>query len=227
MYTFSRMAQAHATDGAKSRRGGNGVRNGGRAERSGPAVSNPHTSYDAFKEFKCARYTGMKVGRGHHWIYDSGEWVETKVTPDKWEFHYSVPKRRKGRAPEGSGVPIGTAYHWYILADQTVTKLDANTYSTDMFGIKYKLAHKRADKPNWSASDASQRTRLIQVLREMISELEQAEPRTETPTRSEARSNGTPARARAQSRASGSRNGRTQSKRTANKNARSAHEAAE
>jgi len=76
-----------------------------------------------------------------------------KVTPDKWQFSYNVTKRRAGNAPEGSGVPVGTEYHWYILANQNVKKLDANNYTTSMIGLKYKLAHKCADKNNWSSSD--------------------------------------------------------------------------
>jgi hypothetical protein len=136
------------------------------------AASSQHASYDAFKEFQGRRYTGMKVGRGHKWHYDAGEWNEKKLTPDKWEFRYAVNKRRRGKAPEGSGVPVGTAYHWYILADQTVTKCDANSYTTDMVGFKYKLAHKRADKAAWSASERAQKKRLIQLLRETIAQLE-------------------------------------------------------
>lgn len=58
-----------------------------------------------------------------------------KQTPDLWEFNYNVNKHRKGHAPEGSGVPVGTEYHWYILAHQNVRKLDANTYSTAMRGL--------------------------------------------------------------------------------------------
>ena len=68
----------------------------------------PKKSYDALKEHEGKRYTGMQIGRGHKWNYDAGQWVEKKVTPDKWEFQYSVVKRRKGRAPEGSGAPVGT-----------------------------------------------------------------------------------------------------------------------
>jgi hypothetical protein len=139
-------------------------------------------SYDAFKEHQGKRYTGMKVGRGHKWRYAAGEWKETKVTPDKWEFHYEVPKRRAGKAPEGSGAPVGTAYHWYILAHQTVTKLDANSYSTEMDGVKYKLAHKRADKGDWSAKSKAQCRRLIAILREVIAELE-AEAERSAPAR--------------------------------------------
>ncbi|TMA33004.1 MAG: hypothetical protein E6J88_01460 [Deltaproteobacteria bacterium] len=132
----------------------------------------PTTSYDKFKEYEGKRYTGMQIGRGHKWQYDAGQWTEKKVTPDKWEFEYSVVKRRKGRAPEGSGAPVGTAYSWYILADQIVTKLDANSYTTEMKGLKYKLAHKRAGSETWSASERAKRKRLVQILREMIAELE-------------------------------------------------------
>ena len=91
-----------------------------------------------------------------------------KVTPDQWQFTYNVTKRRAGKAPEGSGVPVGTEYHWYILANQNVKKLDANNYTTSMIGLKYKLAHKRADRNNWSSSDNAQRKRLIEILEALI-----------------------------------------------------------
>jgi hypothetical protein len=77
-------------------------------------------SYNEFKEYEGQRYTGMKIGRSHTWYYDQGEWKETKITPDLWRIGYAVAKRRAGRAPEGSGVPIGTEYHWYVLAHQHV-----------------------------------------------------------------------------------------------------------
>lgn len=125
-------------------------------------------TYNEFKEFEGKKYTGMKVGGRHKWYYEQGEWKEKKVAPDRWEFVYAAPKRRAGHAPEGSGVPVGTEYHWYILAHQNVRKLDADTYATAMTGIKYKLAHKRADKESWSASDRAQRKRLIAILQEMI-----------------------------------------------------------
>jgi hypothetical protein len=113
----------------------------------------------------------MKVGRSHKWYYDKGEWKEKKITPDKWEFTYAVNKRRAGQAPEGSGVPVGTEYHWYILAHQNVRKLDANNYTTSMTGLKYKLAHKRAEKEKWNASDNAQRKRLMHILEELIGQL--------------------------------------------------------
>lgn len=125
-------------------------------------------SYNQFKEFEGKKYTGMKVGRTHKWYYDKGEWKEKKVTPDKWQFTYNVTKRRAGNAPEGSGVPVGTEYHWYILANQNVKKLDANNYTTSMIGLKYKLAHKRAERNNWSSSDKAQRKKLIEILEELI-----------------------------------------------------------
>src|ERR671918_2264271 len=129
-------------------------------------------SYNQFKEFEGKKYTGMKVGRTHKWYYDKGEWKEKKLTPDKWQFSYTVTKRRSGKAPEGSGVPVGTEYHWYILANQTVKKMDANNYTTSMMGLKYKLAHKRAEKEKWSGTETAQKKRLIQVLQESINQLE-------------------------------------------------------
>jgi hypothetical protein len=128
-------------------------------------------SYNEYKQFEGKQYTGMKVGRSHKWYYDTGEWKEKKITPDKWEFTYAVNKRRAGNAPEGSGVPVGTEYNWYILAHQNVRKLDANNYTTSMSGLKYKLAHKRAENEKWSATDNAQRKRLIQVLEELIGQL--------------------------------------------------------
>ena len=62
--------------------------------------------YNKFKTFNGQFYTGVQIGRGHHWNYDAGDWKETKITPDLWEISYSVTKRRVGRAPEDSGVPV-------------------------------------------------------------------------------------------------------------------------
>src|SRR5438067_3457052 len=137
--------------------------------------SDSAVSYDEFKTHEGRKYTGMKIGRSHKWYYDKGEWKETKITPDLWQISYAVTKRRAGRAPEGSGVPVGTEYHWYILAHQNVTKLNANDYSTSMTGLKFKLAHKRADQEKWSASPRAQRKRLIKILQGIIEELEKEE----------------------------------------------------
>lgn len=137
-----------------------------------PAEKETARSYNSFKEYKGKQYTGMKIGRSHKWYYDKGEWKEKKITPDQWQIHYAVTKRRAGKAPEGSGVPVGTAYNWYILAHQNVRKLNANDYSTEMEGMKFKLAHKRAEKGTWSASEKAQRKRLIKIFQGMIDQLE-------------------------------------------------------
>lgn len=129
--------------------------------------------YNKFKEFGGKKYTGMKVGRSHKWYYDQGEWKEKKVTPDAWEISYNVTKRRAGRAPEGSGVPVGTEYNWYILAHQHVEKLNANDYSTEMHGHKFKLNHKRAGKDKWSVTDKTERKRLIKALEGMLEDLKE------------------------------------------------------
>ena len=140
-----------------------------------PKKSSPAVSYDEFKEYEGKRYTGMKIGRSHKWYYDQGEWKEKKITPDLWEISYAVTKRRAGRAPEGSGVPVGTEYHWYILAHQNVRKVNANDYTTSLSGLKFKIAHKRADTEKWSATPKTQRKRMIEFLREVIADLERDE----------------------------------------------------
>jgi len=145
-----------------------------KAKRSSKS-ENTSASYNKFKEFEGKQYSGMKVGRSHKWYYDKGEWKEKKITPDLWEISYSVTKRRAGKAPKGSGVPVGTEYHWYIISHQNVKKLNADDYTTSMSGLKYKLAHKRAGNDKWSASAKTQRTHLIKFLQEFIAQL-QKEP---------------------------------------------------
>jgi hypothetical protein len=143
--------------------------------RTAASKKNIADSYNRYKLFQGQQYTGMTIGRSHKWYYDKGIWIDKKVTPEKWLINYEVTKRRAGKAPEGSGVPVGTEYHWYIMAHQMVKKLDANSYSTAMNGLKFKLAHKRKDKDKWNISDKTQRNHLIRILRDFIAELE-AEP---------------------------------------------------
>src|SRR5438067_9643679 len=136
------------------------------------AKSDLAVSYNEFKEHEGQRNTGMKIGRSHKWYYDKGEWKEKKITPDLWQIGYAVTKRRAGRAPEGSGVPVGTEYHWYIVAHQNTTKRSANDYTTSLAGLKLKVAHRRAGSERWSATPRTQRKRMIMFLRSVIADLE-------------------------------------------------------
>jgi hypothetical protein len=129
-------------------------------------------SYNEFKEYEGQRYTGMKIGRSHKWHYEPGEWKETKITPDLWQIGYAVNKRRAGRAPEGSGAPVGTEYHWYVVAHQNVAKQSANDYTTSLTGLKFKIAHRRAGSEKWSATPKTQRKRMITFLQGVIRDLE-------------------------------------------------------
>lgn len=83
---------------------------------------NTISTYNEHKELEGRKYTGMKVRRTHKWYYDKGECKEIKITPDQWHFTFSVDKKRAGQAHEGSGVPVGTEYHWYKLAHQNAKK---------------------------------------------------------------------------------------------------------
>lgn len=156
--------------------------------------SDAAVSYDEFKSYEGRKYTGMKIGRSHKWFYDQGEWKETKITPDLWQIGYAVTKRRAGRAPEGSGVPVGTEYHWYILAHQNVKKISANDYTTSLSGLKFKIAHRRADGQKWSATPKTQRKRMVEFLRGVIDDLENAPEQMEIETAPAAKA-GTPKRA--------------------------------
>lgn len=153
----------------------NGARGSAPRRSRAQQESDPAVSYDEFKDFEGQKYTGMKVGRSHKWYYDQGEWKEKKITPDLWQISYAVNKRRAGRAPEGSGVPVGTEYHWYVLAHQNVRKLNANDYTTSLFGLKFKIAHKRADNEKWSATEKTRRKRMISFLEGVIADLKQQE----------------------------------------------------
>ena len=141
------------------------------------AKSDLAVSYNEFKEHEGQRDTGMKIGRSHKWYYDRGEWKEKKITPDLWQIGYAVTKRRAGRAPEGSGVPVGTEYHWYIVAHQNTAKQTANDYTTTLTGLKFKIAHRRAGSEKWSATLRTQRKRMIMFLRSVLADLEKQNDR--------------------------------------------------
>ena len=116
----------------------------------------------------------MPVGGEHIWEYPDGVWEERKAAPDRWDFTFSSLKRRGREAPEGSGVPVGTEYHWFILAHQKVRKLDKDTYETSMEGVKYKVAHKRPHWYHWSTEypdHEPEREILIRILEEYLAEL--------------------------------------------------------
>lgn len=74
--------------------------------------------YNELKTFKGQIYSGMAVGGSHTWNYDQGVWHETKEEPDFWKIDYKATKRRTRNAPKGSGAPVGTEYHWLIVAHQ-------------------------------------------------------------------------------------------------------------
>lgn len=168
----TRRRSAAKTRAATPRRGPKSK--GGKSRAANEAGSDTAHGYNRLKSFEGRPYTGMKIGRSHKWNYDRGVWRETKITPELWQISYAVTKRRAGHAPEGSGVPVGTGYHWYIMAHQNVHKINADDYTTSMTGIKYKLAHKRATSDQWSATAKTQRKDLIQLLKDTIAQLEEA-----------------------------------------------------
>jgi hypothetical protein len=102
-----------------------------------------------------------KTAGRRSWRIRNGEWTEKKVAPDRWEFTFSAPQRRAVAARPGSGAPVGTEFHWLIVAQQDVRKMDDDTYGASMTGLKFRIA----------PSDRSHRRRLIRILEELISDL--------------------------------------------------------
>src|SRR5207244_4057404 len=101
------------------------------------------------------------------------------------EVDFRATKKRKGRAPEGSGAPVGTDYHWFFApTSQSARKMDANTYETRLEGLKWKLGFRPATSPTfdyeWSRSKATARQRAIRILEQALADLK-AEERTGAP----------------------------------------------
>ncbi len=131
--------------------------------------------YDDLKNHDGSIYTGMSVGGFHDWKYAHGRWQERKLAPDRWTFEFRSPKIRRREAPPGSGAATSTGYHWYILADQHVRKIDKDTYDTLMTGLKFKVGHRRPRWNRWSYDYPRQkscRERVLEILKDTVRELE-------------------------------------------------------
>lgn len=132
------------------------------------------TKYDDIKVYNGKVYTGMKIGGSHSWVYPDGMWNETKIAPDKWRFSFESMKKRNFHSGDNTGAARGTTYHWYIIADQKATKLDNDSYQTEMNGLKFKIGHKR---PHWRSfsynydGQESYEERVIAVLEKTLEEL--------------------------------------------------------
>lgn len=135
--------------------------------------------YDDLKEFDGEEYTGMPVGGQHSWLYTNAVWREQKVAPDRWEFNLTSVKRRQRPAPPGSGASLLSEYHWYLLAHQWVRKIDADSYTTFMSGVKHKIAHRRPHWRQWSSEypgNDSDAERVIAILEATLDRLRQRSP---------------------------------------------------
>jgi hypothetical protein len=130
-------------------------------------------AYNTLKDWNGQKYTGMSIGGKHSWNYTNGLWNEMKTAPDEWKFDYSSLKSRIHQAPPGTGAPDKTAFNWYIIATQEAIKLDENTYSTMMKGLKFKLGHRRHNWKGWSYTlkHESYEDKIIKILQNAIKQL--------------------------------------------------------
>lgn len=137
-------------------------------------------AYDERKTWRGRSYTGMKVGRTHSWDYE-GRWKERKLGPDTWEISFRAKKTRKGKgAPEGSGAPVGTEYLWFFAPTaQSARKMDANTYETNMEGLKWKIGFRPATAKTWDfewgKTGETARQRAIRALEQTLADLKAEE----------------------------------------------------
>ncbi|MBN1802150.1 MAG: hypothetical protein JW891_11620 [Candidatus Lokiarchaeota archaeon] len=133
-------------------------------------------SYNKLKSYNNSTYSGMTIGHSHNWNYNNGKWHETKLSPNQWSFSFNSLKSRMHIAPFNSGANVQTKYHWYIIADQIATKLDANSYMTEMNGVKFKIGHKR---PHWKTfsynylEQDSYKKQVIKILEETLRRLKE------------------------------------------------------
>ena len=95
--------------------------------------------FNALKSFHGQVYSGMAIGGSHTWNYDQGVWKETKVEPDLWKIDYETTKRRARNAPRGSGAPVGTEYHWLIVAHQ----VSIISFSSHVLSIRQMLLQRQ------------------------------------------------------------------------------------
>ncbi|MFW9876767.1 MAG: hypothetical protein ACFFG0_27040 [Candidatus Thorarchaeota archaeon] len=135
-----------------------------------------NSEYNSLKSYNNKIYTGMAIGGIHQWNYTDGKWYEMKKAPNRWTFSFNSIKTRLHAAPSNTGAHVGTKYHWYIMADQIATKLDTNSYMTQMKGVKFKIGHKR---PHWKTfsynypEQQSYKERLISTLEYILRQLTQ------------------------------------------------------
>ncbi len=130
--------------------------------------------YDTIKHFGDEFYTGMAVGGTHLWDYKNGKWWEMKMAPDQWKIQFDCIKNRARAAPVNSGAKVNTKFHWFIIADQIATKIDANSYQTTLKGTKFKIGHKRPYWKDFSYNYPDQedyRAHVIRILEDTLAGL--------------------------------------------------------
>ncbi len=132
--------------------------------------------YNKLKTYNNKIYSGMEIGNSHSWNYNNGKWYEIKEAPDRWKIKFDSVKTRVNSAPINSGAKLGTKFHWYIIADQIATKLNNDSYMTNMSGVKFKIGHKRPQWRAWSfqyPNQISYKERIISILENIIKKLKE------------------------------------------------------
>ncbi|HLP14527.1 MAG TPA: hypothetical protein VK177_21530 [Flavobacteriales bacterium] len=120
-----------------------------------------------FTEIEGTPYTG--VLNEQTWNLSKATWNESRRNAKSWDILFETLATKPF---EGANeLPVGSEFHSYILAHQTMVKTRKNTWKVKLDGKKFKLAHKE-EGAGWSANSTTRRNYLIKILKETLHELE-------------------------------------------------------
>lgn len=118
-------------------------------------------------EFEGEPYNGLRATQT--WAMGKGKWEEQRTGAQSWEILFETIAVKPLKT--GTGMPIGSEHHSYVLAHQKLVKTRNNTYQVRIEGLKFKLAHKETGE-KWSANANVRRHNLIKILKQALHDLE-------------------------------------------------------
>jgi len=118
-------------------------------------------------EFEGEAYNGLRATQT--WAMGKGKWEEQPTGALSWDILFETIAVKPLKA--GTGMPIGSEHHSYLLAHQKLVKTRNNTYQVRLEGVKFKLAHKETGE-KWSANAGVRHNNLIKILKQALNDLE-------------------------------------------------------
>lgn len=120
-----------------------------------------------FQEVEGLPYTG--VPNQLEWTVQKGDWIEKPRNEKTWDVlaEFALTKSFESE----NELPVGSEYHTYIVAQQTLIKSRKNTWKIKLEGKKVKLGQKISGSA-LKGNAESRRKDMIKFLKELLSELE-------------------------------------------------------